>query len=150
MLRQRQITAINAVTATTTSSKFWVGGAARIGLLFRRANHSAGSTAFSVKGSLEPYELGNGAQDAHGKRTGGTGVTMTTLNVFVNNLENAIAEGLVRSTDVSLAANGDAFAWLDPAAFINWLEITATETTDGTHSAWIIIEEEDGTGAFPS
>lgn len=142
MIRLKRITALNGVTATTTSEKYWVGGARRIGFHFRRANHSSGSTAFSVKGSLEPKELGNGAPDVYGNRTGGAGVTMTALNLLINNLENANTEQLTRSTDVTLAANGDAFAWLDISAFVNWVEVTATETTDGTHSAWIVIEEE--------
>ena len=142
MLRQRRITALNAVTATTVSSKFWVGGAKRIGFHFRRANHSAGSTAFSVKGSLEPFENGIGAKDAYNNPTGAGGVTMTALNMLINNLEDTNAESEVRSTDVSLSADGDAIAWLEPHVLVNWLEVTATETTDGTHSAWIVVEEE--------
>lgn len=141
-MRQRRITALNAVTATTTSSKFWVGGAKRIALHYRRANHSSGSTAFSVKGSVEPFEFGIGAVDEFGNKTGGGGVTMTDLNVTFNNLEDTNAQSEVRSTDVTLAANGDAIVWLEPHILVNWLEITATETTDGTHSAWIVVEEE--------
>jgi len=150
MTRQRIIKAIDAVTATTVSSKYWVGGAKRIGFLFRRANHSSGSTAFSVKASLESYETGNGAQDAYGNRTGGAGVTMTALSMLLNNAANTNAQTRLRTASVSLAANGDAFAWLEPDILVNWLEVTATETTDGTHSAWIIVEEEvpNGQGQF--
>lgn len=141
-MRQRKITAINAVTATTTSSKFWVGGANRIGFLFRRANHSAGSTAFTVKASLEEFELANGAADAFGNPTGGTAVTMTALNMLVSNVTNTNAQMRTRVNSTSLAANGDAFVWLEPDILVNWIEVTATETTDGTHSAWIILEED--------
>jgi hypothetical protein len=150
MLRIRTIKAIDAATATAVSAKYWVGGARRIGILGRRANHSSGSTAFSVKGSLESYETGNGPADVYGNRTGGPTVTMTALNLFINNVENTNAEELTRSTDFSLSANGDAMAWLDPKTFVNWLEVTATETTDGTHTAFIVIEEEvpNGAGAF--
>ena len=142
MIRQRRITAINAVTATTTSNKFWVGGAKRIGFLYRRADHSAGSTAFTVKGSLEPFELGSGPVDAFGNPTGGAAVTMTALNMLVSNVTNTNGQMRTRVNSISLAANGDAFAWLEPDILVNWLEVTATETTDGTHSAWIIVEEE--------
>jgi hypothetical protein len=150
MIRQRRITALNAVTATTTSSKFWVGGAKRIGLHYRRADHSSGSTAFTVKASLEPLEIANGPLDAHNNLTGGSAITMTALNMLVSNVTNTNAQTRTRVNSVSLAANGDAIAWLEPDAIawlepdilVNWLEITATETTDGTHSAWIVLEEE--------
>lgn len=149
MLRQQRITALNAVTATTVSNKFWVGGAKRIGLLFRRSAHSSGSTAFSVKGSLDAYDAAVGALDTRGNKLGGSGVAMTALNMLVNNVENTNEQTRTRSTDVTLSADGDAFAWIEADVLVNWLEITATETTDGTHSAFIIIEEEDGTGIFP-
>jgi hypothetical protein len=142
MIRQRRITALNAVTATTTSSKFWVGGAKRIGLHYRRADHSSGSTAFTVKASLEPLEIANGPLDAHNNLTGGSAITMTALNMLVSNVTNTNAQTRTRVNSVSLAANGDAIAWLEPDILVNWLEITATETTDGTHSAWIVLEEE--------
>ena len=137
------ITAIDAVTATTVSSKFYVGDAKRIGFIFRRANHTAGSTAFSVKGSLQRLEDGIGTKDSFNYPTGGTAVTVVALNLLVNNLENTNAEEITRSTDVTLSANGDAIAWLDPLAFVNWVEVTATETTDGTHSAWVVVQYED-------
>lgn len=142
MIRQRRITALNAVTATTTSSKFWVGGAKRIGLHYRRADHSSGSTAFTVKGSLEPLEIANGPVDAFGNATGGNAITMTALNMLVDNVTNTNGQMRTRVNSKSLAANGDAFLWIEPDVLVNWLEVTATETTDGTHSVWIVIEEE--------
>jgi len=142
MIRQRRITALDAVTATTTSNKFWVGGAKRIGLHYRRANHSAGSTAFTVKGSLQPYEHGDGPIDAFGNHTGGAGVTMTALNVLVDNVTNTNVQNRTRVNSKTLSADGDAFLWIEPDVLVNWLEVTATETTDGTHSAWIVVEEE--------
>ncbi len=126
MNRPRIITALNAVTATTTSNKLYVGGAKRIALLFRRANHAAGSSAFSVKASMD-------AEDT-------VTPTVTALNLWIDNVVNAITENLTRVNGKTLAANGDAFLFLDPTCIVNWLEITVTETTDGTHSAWIICE----------
>lgn len=142
MIQLKRITALNGVTATTTSEKFWVGGAKRVGIHLRRANHSAGSSAFTVKASLEPKELGNGAPDSFSNRTGGAGVTMTAINTLIDNATNAIAEGFIRVNGKTLSSNGDAFLWLSPETLVNWLEITVTETTDGTHSAWIVVEEE--------
>lgn len=126
MKSTRVITALNAVTATTTSSKFYVGGARRIGLLFRRADHTSGSSAFAVKASLD-------AEDT-------VTPTMTALNLLIDNVVNAITQNLTRVNGKTLSANGDAFLWLDANCIVNWLEITVTETTDGTHSAWIIAE----------
>lgn len=132
MLRQRRIAALNAVTATTISKKFWVGGASRIAFHFRRANHSAGESAFTIKGSLEPFEAGNATADSYGNPTGGNLITMTDIGT-----------NIVESLDgLTLSANGDTFAFLAPQYLMNWVEITVTETTDGTHSAWIVLEEE--------
>jgi hypothetical protein len=143
MIRLRRITAIDAVTATTVSSKYWVGGARRIGIQVRRAANAGGTSAFTVKGSLQALDDGTGTPDSFGNRTGGAGVTMTALNTLIDNVTNAIGEGFVRVNGVSIAnANGDKFMWVSPECLVNWLEITATETTDGTHSAWIVVEEE--------
>lgn len=150
MTRQRIITALDAVEATTTSEKYFVGDAKRVGLMFRRADHTSGSTAFTVKASLEGYVNGNGttALDIRDNKKGGAGVTMTALNMLVDNVTNTNAQTRTRVNGKTLSAAGDAFLWLEPDFLVNWLEITATETTDGTHSAWIVIEEEDGTGIF--
>lgn len=118
------ITALNAVTATTVSSKIWIGDFDRVAILYRRANHSAGSTAFTVKAGFAQL-----ASDTP---------TMTAYNQLISNVTNAIGEGQVRVNSVSLAANGDAMVWMDPSAPATHIEITATETTDGTHSAFII------------
>lgn len=143
MIRLRRITALDAVTATTTSSKFWVGGARRVGIQFRRANHSAGTTTLSAKASLEPYDMGSGAADQFGNKTGGAAITVTALNMLIDNVANDNTEFTpTHVASKQLAANGDAFLWIDPACLINWLEITLTEGTDGTHSAWIVLEEE--------
>jgi len=121
----RKIVALNGVTATTTSDKIFVGGAKRVGVLLRRANHSSGSTAFTIKGSMDYEEV--------------TPV-MTALNVFIDNVTNTNGQNLTRVAGKTLSADGDAFLWLDSNCLINYIEITATETTDGTHSACVLAE----------
>jgi hypothetical protein len=150
MKRLRRITALSAVTATTTSKKFWVGGASRIGIQLRRADHSSGSSAFAVKGSLEPLESAQvKTKDEFNNPHGGTGVTVTALNMLIDNVTNTNAQTLTRVNGKTLSSNGDAFLWIPPECLVNWLEITVTETTDGTHSAWIVVEEEmPSVGAF--
>lgn len=128
MNKTKTLVALNAVTETTTSSAFYVGGAKRIGLLFRRANNAGGSSAFTVKASLD--EIGTATP------------TMTAFNMLIDNVVNANTLQLTRVNGVTIGAtNADAFLWVDPNCIVNWLEITVTETTSGTHSAWIIIEE---------
>jgi hypothetical protein len=144
MKRLRRITALNGVVATTTSAKFYVGGASRIGIHLRAAAITSGNGAFAIKGSLELYELGQGGSlDEFGNMKGGTGVTMTADNLFLDNVTNTNAQTLTRVNGKTLSANGDAFLWLSPETFVNWLEITVTRTTDGTYSAWIVVEDEE-------
>src|SRR5262245_26558140 len=110
------IKTIDAVTATTTGKKLYVGGAKRIGFMLRRADHSAGSTALSVKVSMEPENVDP---------------TMTACNMLVNNATNTNGQTLLRTASISSGtANGDFFCWLDPLCVVNWVEVTVTETTD--------------------
>lgn len=118
------ITALDAVTATTVSSKIWIGDYDRVAILYRRANHASGSTAFTVKAGFAQLSSDT--------------PTMTAYNLLISNVTNAISEGITHVNSVSLAANGDAMCWMDPSAPATHIEITATETTDGTHSAFII------------
>lgn len=114
----------------------------------RRAADAGGTSAFAVKGSLQAYEDGAGTTDTFGNKTGGSGVTMTALNMLIDNVTNTNGQTLTRVNGKSIAAsNGDAFLWVSPECLVNWLEITVTETTDGTHSAWIVVEEETPSNA---
>lgn len=124
MGRVQFITALNAVTATTVSSKIWVGDFDRVAILYRRANHSAGSTAFTVKAGFAQL-----ASDSP---------TMTAYNMLIDNVTNTNAQTLTRVNSKTLSSDTDVMVWMDPAAPATHIEITATETTDGTHSAFII------------
>lgn len=118
-----KIIALNAVTATTVSDKIWIGDFDRVAILYRRANHGSGSTAFTVKAGFDDKLAGD--------------PTMTAYNMLIDNATNTNAQTLLRLNSKSLAADGDAMVWMDPAAPATHIEITATETTDGTHSAFI-------------
>jgi hypothetical protein len=110
--------------------------------MIRAAAITSGNGAFAVKGSLQAYEDGSGTPDSFENKTGGAGVTMTALNTFIDNVTNTNAQTLTRVNGKTLSANGDNFLWLSPECLMNWLEITVTRTTDGTYSAWIIVEDE--------
>lgn len=96
-------------------------GAKKITWQFTRANHAAGSTAFSVEVSLD-------------------GTNFIAYNRLVTNVTNTNAQTLTRVASVSLAANGSAIASmdLDSDSYLE-MRVTATETTDGTHTAKCLI-----------
>lgn len=113
-------------TFIAVSNKYYVGGSKRIDLLLRRANHVAGSSAFAVKASLDSEDT--------------VTPTMTDFNLLIDNATNTNAQTLTRVNGATLSADGDAFLQVDPRAIANWLEISVTHDTDGTHSGWIICE----------
>ena len=121
--------ALNAVTATTTSDKFFVGGAKRVAVLVRRASNAGGTSAFTINASLD-YDT--------------VTPVMTALNLWIDNVTNTNSQTLTRVNGTSIAnADGDKMLFLDPAVIVNWLEIKVTETSDGVHSAFILAEYED-------
>ena len=120
------ITALAAVAETTTSNKFYVGGAKRIGLLFRRTNHGSGSSTFTVNGGMESEDT--------------VTPTMTALSMLITNTANSNVQNLIRVASVALVSNTDALVWLDSVCLLNWISITATEVTDGNHTAFILLE----------
>ena len=122
MIRPELIKAIDAVTATTVSEPINIENAEKISLIFTRANHSAGSTAFSVEVSLD-------------------GITYVAFNKLITNVTNTNAQTKTRVASVSLASNTSSIVAMDLENDIfRWMRITATETTDGTHTAKALIQ----------
>lgn len=113
------ITALDEVTATTTSAPVYIADADAVNFVFKRADHGSGKTIFTVEVSLD-------------------GVNYVTYNKMIVNVANAIAENLTRvgSYDTG-AANVTATFTMSPEDHYMYCRITATETTDGTHSAWV-------------
>lgn len=122
MIRPELIKAIDAVTATTVSEPINIENAEKISLIFTRANHSAGSSAFSVEVSLD-------------------GITYVAFNKLITNVTNTNAQTKTRVASVSLASNTSSIVAMDLENDIfRWMRITATETTDGTHTAKALIQ----------
>lgn len=116
------ITPINAVTATTVSAPIDIKGAKRITLALTRADHSAGSSAMSVEVTID-------------------GTNWITFNKLISNVTNTNAQTLTRVASVSIAANGTVMATMDlDQDVFSQMRITATETTDGTHTVKAFIE----------
>lgn len=122
-------TPLNAVAATTTSEEIVIAGAKKITWVFTRANHSSGQTVFDVDVSLD-------------------GDTYVDFNMLVQNLARDAGAGTAGEdigttavASVTLAANGSATYSmdLDHGSYYS-MKVTATETTDGTHTAKCLIE----------
>ena len=116
------ITALNAVVATTTSAVIPIKNATKITLQFTRADHSAGNTAFTVTTSLDDS-------------------TFVAFNMLIDNVTNTNGQQLTRVASSTLSSNTTKFYSMDLTSFnFSSMKITATETTDGTHTAKALIE----------
>lgn len=115
---------LNAVTATSTSEAINIEGATKITWFFTRANHSSGSSAFSVTVSVD-------------------GSTYVTFNKLISNVTNTNAQTLTRVASVSLSSDTTSEVAMDlEHSSYRWMKVTVTETTDGTHTAKCFIESE--------
>lgn len=119
---QQVLTPLNAVTATTSSQAIPLAGVRKATWFFTRANHSSGSTAFSVDVSAD-------------------GTTWVAYARLIDNVTNTNAQNLTRVSSKSLSSNTTVTLSMDLAndAFA-YCRVTATETTDGTHTAKLILE----------
>jgi len=121
-MRPELIKVIDAVTATTVSEPVNIENAEKISLIFSRANHSAGSTAFSVEVSLD-------------------GATYVAFNKLITNVTNTNAQTKTRVASVSLSSDTSSVVAMDLENDIfRWMRVTATETTDGTHTVKALIQ----------
>lgn len=113
---------INAATATAASGWIPVTGACKVQIVGKRSAHSAGSTAFSVQVAVDE-----------------AGTAATAYSKLIDNVTNTNAQQLTRVASKSLAANGTCLLSMSPEDIGGFIKVTATETTDGTHDAWVII-----------
>ena len=117
-------TPISAVTATTVSSAIDFSGVKRATWFFKRANHSAGSSTFTVDVSFD-------------------GTTWVAFNKLITNVTNTNAQTLTRVASVALSSDTTSTVAMDLShdAF-PFVRVTATEATDGTHTAELVREYE--------
>lgn len=115
------IKVLDDVTATTTSVAVPIAGAKKVVLVYKRADHNSGNTVFSATVSLD-------------------GTNYITYNKWIDNVANTNGQTLTRVASKTLSANGTGILTMDPDDGFLDIKITATETTDGTHSAWLYIE----------
>ena len=119
--QQNVVRALNAVTATTTSTAIPIKNAKKVTFVFKRSNHASGSTAFTVTVS---------ADDS----------TYISYAKLIDNLINGITEGVTRIATKTLSSDTSVTLSMSPEDCFEYLKVTATETTDGTHDAWVIVQ----------
>jgi len=128
MLRPTISTPLNAVTATTTSSAVNTENANKITCLFTRANHSSGSSAFSVLGSVD----------------GTTFEAIMLVKIIASDAGAGTAGediGYTRALSATLGADGSENWGVDiKHTCFKEIKVKVTETTDGTHTAKVLIE----------
>ena len=116
------IKVLDDVTATTTSQPVDIEGAKKVVLVYKRSNHSSGKTVFSGTVSMDNSNY-------------------ITYSKWISNTTNTNEQAVTRVDEVDTgAADVCGFLTMDPDDGFKYIKITATETTDGTHAAWLYIE----------
>lgn len=119
----KQVTALNAVSDTTTSNAIEIVGAKKVTILGQRANNGTGTSTFSVLVSID-------------------GTNFVAYNRLITNVANTNAQTHVRAASFAIVnSNGYEFASLDlEQETFSHIQVKVTETTDGTHSAFVRIQ----------
>ena len=119
-----EYTPISGAVATVNeagATAIGVEDACKVIFQFERVNHTAGSSVFTVMGSLD-------------------GTNYVTLNVLVDNVANTNAQNYTRVGSVTLTTNSKKFYALDLEHFhFNFIKVLATRVTDGTNTAKVYI-----------
>lgn len=116
-------TAHSQVAATATSNDIPVASAKKVTLYMNRTNHSAGSSTFTVTGSVD-------------------GVTFVALNNIISQVTNTNAQTLTRVASVALASNTNAINGLDLSYLsLKAIRVVCTIATDGKGDCLVAVEE---------
>lgn len=113
---------LNVVTATTTGNIISLEGAKKVSLRLTRASHSAGSSTFTVTGSID-------------------GTNFTALNNIVTDVTNTNAQTVTRVASVALSSNTSQFVSLDLTYYtLKAIKVVATIATDGSATVAASVE----------
>ena len=112
---------MDRISQTQTLGTSGVAGLRRLGLQFKAANIVSGSAVFKVQGTT------NGADWAF-------------VNL-VDNLSNTNSQNLTRVASKTLSANSNVLMWVDEGLALRAIRVSATITTDGSYSAYLIASE---------
>jgi hypothetical protein len=111
-----------AVAATVTSIAIPVDGAKKVSFWFNRTNHSAGSTTFTVTGSVD-------------------GDNFIALNNILTDVTNTNAQTNTRVASVALSSNTSQLASLDVDKMgLKAIKVVCTIATDGKGNCNVLVE----------
>lgn len=118
----KTVTALDAVTATATSSEINIRGAEKVTFYFSRDVHGTGSSTFSVWSSVD-------------------GTNYFLNNKLIDNVTNTNAQTLTRVASKTISATGTAMLSMDlQDDTFSSIKVVVNEVTDGTHSAKALVE----------
>lgn len=116
------VTALDAVTATTVSDVINIRYAKKVTFLFRRADHSAGSSIFSIQASIDETTYKDDA-------------------IIIPNSPNSASQTTLKVTSYTLSSNDTKHCALDLENFCyEAIKVKVTENTDGTHTCKCLVE----------
>ena len=115
---------IDDATATTTAGAVNIQGASKVMMIVKRAAHGSGSSAFTATVSVD-------------------GSNYIDYDKWIDNVAATNSQTVAKVTTKTLSANGVDFVTMSPEDGFKDVIVKVTETTDGTHSAWIWAEWED-------
>jgi hypothetical protein len=123
---RKVIHVFDEVTETTTSDPIDILGAKRVVLLCKRAQtaQESGTSTFTA-------QVGQGTE-------------FVDYNKWISNATNTNAQNLTRVASLAIADDSSSdFLTMSPEDVFEFIKVKVTETTDGTHSAWLIIDYAD-------
>lgn len=116
------VDAITAVTTTTTSEPISIAGAKRISMMLTRANHTSGSTTWTVEISMD-------------------GTTWDEYNMLIDHVTNTNVQDVVRTNQKVQGGNATEFMLVDTEYLAaRYMRLKATVATDGTATGVVAIE----------
>ena len=119
---------LDDVTATTTSNPVDIRGARKVTLICERDDHGSGSSAFT--GTVYATATDDAASRSDG----------VAYKRWISNATNTNSQTIVRVQTLTLSSDTTDFMTMSPEDAFEQITITVTETTDGTHSAWLVVD----------
>ena len=117
---------INGAIATATSAWINIQGAHKVILIGQRSANAGGSTTFSGQLAIDE-----------------SGTNVITYNKWIDNLTNTNGQTLTRVASKAISnADGAIVLSMSPEDIGGFLKITATEASDGTHNAYLLITRD--------
>ena len=116
------VTALNGVTASSTSNAVGIGDYRQVSFQFIGASISSGNGVFSVQLSND-------------------GTNWTTYNRLVSNATNTNSQTDTRVASVTVSANGASFAFKPTDDVAKYARVIVVRTTDGAYSCVMALNQ---------